>query len=87
MKLQVYHFCYVTTGCPHIAEEAVGAYVPEPYPIEVVPNHDPEGKVLLVHGYLQGRYLGRLNVVFDDEGNVTEWYGEPIRLDDNVEQG
>ena len=74
-------------GCPYIEADRVGAYRAEPYPIVVTPNDDPDGKVLVVHGYIDGRSIGRLNVVFDDEGHLSEWYGKPIRLDNNIEQG
>ena len=53
----------------------------------VTPDDDPDGKVLIVQGYPEAKFIGRLNVVFDGEGKVSEWYGAPIRLDDTVEQG
>ncbi len=57
------------------------------YPIVINPDHDPEGVVLIVHGTVYAKYLGRLNLVFDCDGNLTEWYGNPILLDDSIEQG
>ena len=57
------------------------------YPIVVNPKDDPESTVLIVHGTVYAKYLGRLNVVFDNEGNVCEWYGNPILLDQSVEEG
>ncbi|XP_072023582.1 snake venom 5'-nucleotidase-like [Amphiura filiformis] len=79
-------FQYPNNGCPFIREDEIGAYVSEPYPKVVTPNDDPDGEVLIIHGYIDARYIGRLNVVFDEDGKITEWYGNPIRLDKNIEQ-
>ncbi|XP_072041639.1 snake venom 5'-nucleotidase-like isoform X2 [Amphiura filiformis] len=73
------HFQY--TGCAPDVEPIL-----DEYPIVITPDHDPDGTVLIVHGTVYAKYLGRLNVVFDCDGNVTEWYGNPILLDDSVEQ-
>ena len=35
----------------------------------------------IVQAYAYGKYLGELNVTFDDEGNLTEASGEPILID------
>jgi 5'-nucleotidase / UDP-sugar diphosphatase len=35
----------------------------------------------IVQAYAYGKYLGELNVTFDDDGNVTEASGEPILID------
>ena len=45
-----------------------------PYPVMV-------GSTAIVQAYAYGKFLGELNVTFDDEGNVTEAVGEPILLD------
>lgn len=37
--------------------------------------------VQIVQAYAYGKYLGELNVTFDDEGNVTEAAGNPIVMD------
>ncbi|XP_072042366.1 5'-nucleotidase-like [Amphiura filiformis] len=58
----------------------------EPYPIVITPNDDPNGKVLIVHGYHTAKYLGRLDVTFDEEGKVEDFNGGPILLDKDVEQ-
>ncbi len=39
------------------------------------------GTTAIVSAYAYGKFLGELNVTFDDEGNVTEAVGEPILLD------
>jgi 5'-nucleotidase len=35
----------------------------------------------IVQAYAYGKYLGELNVTFDDEGNVKEASGEPVLID------
>ncbi|XP_038059746.1 snake venom 5'-nucleotidase-like [Patiria miniata] len=66
---------------------APSAEVPEgDYPTVVHPDYDATANVLVVQDYTFGKYLGRLDVTFDDNGNVTEWGGNPILLDENVPQ-
>ena len=45
-----------------------------PYPTMV-------GSTAIVQAYAYGKFLGELNVTFDDDGNVTEATGEPIIMD------
>ena len=45
-----------------------------PYPTMV-------GSTAIVSAYAYGKFLGELNVTFDDAGNVTEATGEPIIMD------
>ncbi len=40
--------------------------------------------VQIVQAYAYGKYLGELNVTFDDEGNVTETSGDLVVLDGTV---
>jgi 5'-nucleotidase len=42
------------------------------------------GDVAIVQAYAYGKFLGELNVTFDDAGVVTEAVGEPILLDASV---
>ncbi|XP_059173795.1 snake venom 5'-nucleotidase-like [Physella acuta] len=42
------------------------------------------GRVLVIQDYAYGKYLGELNVVFDDAGRVKSWTGNPILLDNSV---
>lgn len=42
------------------------------------------GSTAIVQAYAYGKFLGELNVTFDDEGNVTEATGEPIPIDASV---
>ncbi|KIN73620.1 bifunctional metallophosphatase/5'-nucleotidase [Sulfitobacter guttiformis] len=48
-----------------------------PYPTMV-------GTTAIVQAYAYGKYLGELNVTFDDEGNLTEATGEPVLIDASV---
>jgi 5'-nucleotidase len=58
-------------------EDAAG-----PYPTVVnSPSGDP---VLIVSAASFGKYLGRLDVTFDENGVATSWEGEPILLDASV---
>jgi len=53
-----------------------------PYPTWV---DNPDGyKVPVVQAYAYSKYLGDLNVTFDDNGVVTEATGEPIVMDASV---
>lgn len=45
-----------------------------PYPTMV-------GKTAIVQAYAYGKFLGELNVTFDDEGNITKAEGEPLIMD------
>jgi 5'-nucleotidase len=45
-----------------------------PYPTMV-------GNTAIVQAYAYGKYLGALNVTFDDAGNITQATGEPILID------
>ncbi len=50
-----------------------------PYPVMV-------GTTAIVQAYAYGKFLGELNVTFDDEGVITMASGEPILLDASVEE-
>ncbi|XP_033741400.1 snake venom 5'-nucleotidase-like [Pecten maximus] len=57
--------------------------VPEgPYPTVVTKENGEE--TLVVQAYWSGKYLGFIDVTFDDNGRVTEWKGAPILLDKSV---
>ncbi|KAK3603342.1 hypothetical protein CHS0354_025948 [Potamilus streckersoni] len=55
-----------------------------PYPTIVNTNNGR--KVLVVTAYAWSKYLGYLNVLFDDKGEVSSWNGNPILLDKTVPQ-
>ncbi|MXU65398.1 bifunctional metallophosphatase/5'-nucleotidase [Oceanomicrobium pacificus] len=48
-----------------------------PYPTMV-------GTTAIVQAYAYGKFLGELNVTFDDDGNIVEAMGEPLIMDGNV---
>ncbi|MEQ9327843.1 MAG: bifunctional metallophosphatase/5'-nucleotidase [Rhodospirillales bacterium] len=47
-------------------------------------NGPDGGKVAVVQAYAFGKYLGKLDVTFDDDGNVTAAVGEPIVVDGKI---
>lgn len=62
------------TYLSNTSDRAVG-----PYPTMV-------GSTAIVQAYAYGKFLGELNVTFDDAGNVTEAVGEPIIMDAGVHE-
>ncbi len=53
-----------------------------PYPTLV---NSPNGQtVLIVQAFQWSRYLGRLDVSFDDAGRVRAWQGAPIHMDNEI---
>ena len=53
-----------------------------PYPTWVT---GPDGgRTAIVQAYAYGKYLGRLDVHFDDQGAITEATGEPLLMDNTV---
>ena len=61
----------------NIAERAEG-----PYPT-MIPN--PQGQLVpIVQAYAYGKYLGEIEIEFNDQGEVISAKGEPILLDNSV---
>ncbi|WP_068119143.1 bifunctional metallophosphatase/5'-nucleotidase [Tropicimonas marinistellae] len=60
------------TYLSNVSDKAAG-----PYPTMV-------GDTAIVQAYAYGKFLGELNVTFDDEGKVTEAVGEPLIMDSSV---
>jgi 5'-nucleotidase/UDP-sugar diphosphatase len=60
------------TYLSNTSEDAVG-----PYPTMV-------NDVAIVQAYAYGKFLGELNVTFDEAGTVTKAAGEPLIMDGNV---
>jgi 5'-nucleotidase/UDP-sugar diphosphatase len=53
-----------------------------PYPFVV---NSPAGhRTLIIHAYIWGRLLGRLNLVFNAGGEITGWDGGPILVDKSI---
>ena len=50
-------------------------------------TQDSGRKVLVVQAYAFGKYLGLLETTFDANGELLRWQGNPILLDNTVEQG
>ena len=48
-----------------------------PYPTMV-------GETAIVQAYAYGKFLGELNLVFDDNGKLTEALGEPVNIDAGI---
>jgi len=60
------------TYLSNTSDRAVG-----PYPTMV-------GSTAIVQAYAYGKFLGELNLTFDDNGVITEASGEPVIMDANV---
>ncbi|XP_006870708.1 PREDICTED: 5'-nucleotidase [Chrysochloris asiatica] len=68
---------FLYTGTPPSKEEPAGKY---PF---IVTSEDGQ-KVPVVQAYAFGKYLGYLNVEFDEKGNVIASYGNPILLNSSI---
>ena len=56
-----------------------------PYPVKKMsPSGEP---VLVVQAFMQSKYLGVLDVTFDEAGVLTEWGGNPVLLNGSIPQG
>ena len=42
------------------------------------------GDTTIVQAYAYGKFLGELNVTFDDDGRIVEAVGEPLIMDGSV---
>jgi 5'-nucleotidase len=54
-----------------------------PYPIEIA-NTNGTTRTLIVSSWEKGKYLGDLHVLFDDQGNLIEWGGQPHVVDKTI---
>jgi 5'-nucleotidase len=55
------------------------------YPI--VFDHGVKGKTLVVQAYANGKYIGKLDTEFDENGIIVKFGGNPILLDSNTAEG
>ncbi|KAK4873923.1 hypothetical protein RN001_013283 [Aquatica leii] len=55
-----------------------------PYPVVV--QQSTGKKVPVVQAYAYTKYMGRLNITFDDNGNVIDFSGQPQLLNNKVQQ-
>lgn len=62
-----------------------GDKISGPYPIVV--EQTSGRKVLVVQAGSYLKYLGCINVQFDDAGEVVSWSGMPLFLDHSIAQG
>lgn len=76
----IYICCSFFTGKPPSDETPVGQY---PTVIEQIGGK----KALVVQAFTWGKYLGYLNVTFDNAGVITGYGGNPILLDHTVIEG
>eukprot|EP00106_Octopus_bimaculoides_P005783 XP_014773225.1 PREDICTED: 5'-nucleotidase-like isoform X2 [Octopus bimaculoides] len=70
---------FLYSGDPPSIEKPEGSYP------EVITQKDGE-KALVVQEFAFGKYLGYLRVEFDSKGRVKSWSGNPILLNNSVEQ-
>lgn len=68
------------TGTPPSGSTPAG-----PYPTEVV--HSSGHRVLIVQASAYARYVGNLVVYFDDNGDVLDFEGNPLYMDQTVPEG
>ena len=55
------------------------------YPFVV--NQTGGKQVPVVQAFAYTKYLGHLNLIFDDNGNLTDFGGNPILLTQNITEG
>jgi 5'-nucleotidase len=55
------------------------------YPL--VFDHGVKGKTLVVQAYANGKYIGKLDTEFDENGIIVKFGGNPILLDSNTAEG
>uniref|UniRef100_A0A3P9LLI0 5'-nucleotidase n=1 Tax=Oryzias latipes TaxID=8090 RepID=A0A3P9LLI0_ORYLA len=70
---------FLYTGTPPSTEVRAG-----PYPFMVTSLDGRQ--VPVVQAYAYGKYLGKLKVTFDENGNVIRSSGNPILLDSSIQQ-
>ena len=71
---------FLYTGTPPSNDRPVGEY---PTIVEQM-----SGKIVpVVQAYAYTKYLGYLDLTFDDSGNLTYWSGNPILLNQSYPKG
>ena len=73
-----------TTGVDVIVGGHSNSYLSNTSDRAVGPYPTMVGNTAIVQAYAYGKYLGELNVTFDDAGNVTQAIGEPLVMDGTV---
>ncbi|PIK38928.1 hypothetical protein BSL78_24223 [Apostichopus japonicus] len=72
---------FLYTGTPPTNDIPVGLY-----PTIVQSDIDPAHTTLVVTAYMHGKYLGFLQVEFDEEGTIRHFNGNPILLDSKIKE-
>lgn len=57
------------------------------YPKVISRDNISAPNVPIAHAYAFTRFLGKLELIFDDDGNIKEFGGNPILLDMQVREG
>ena len=57
----------------------------EKYPFVV--NHMDGRKTLVLQAGSMGKFVGHIEVKFDDAGNVVSWVGNPVLMDKSIPNG
>jgi 5'-nucleotidase/UDP-sugar diphosphatase len=73
-----------TTGVDVIVGGHSNSYLSNTSDRAVGPYPTMVGSTAIVQAYAYGKFLGELNVTFDDDGNVTAAVGEPIVMDADI---
>ncbi|GIY15803.1 protein 5NUC [Includes: UDP-sugar hydrolase [Caerostris darwini] len=68
---------FLYTGPTPSIEEPQG-----PYPVVI--EREDGSRALVVQDFAFGKYMGFLEILFDEEGKVSSWQGNPILLDATV---
>ena len=78
--LFIVFFLFFFAGDPPSNEKAKG-----PYPTVI--TNPSGGTTLVVQDFTWAKYLGELNVVFSENGEVVSYSGNPTLLDSSVPEG
>jgi len=65
-------------GPPPSKEVPVGRYP------TVITDKKTKKRILIVSAYAYGKYLGRIDLDFDDAGDITSWTGKPIYMNTSI---
>lgn len=61
--------------------------VPEGEYPTVIKHPDSGEQTLVVQAFAYGKYLGKLDLIFDENGRVASYQGAPIFLDSSFKEG
>lgn len=72
---------FLYSGTPPTDDVVIG-----PYPTIIIPENSPEDQVLVVQDFTFAKFLGFLQVTFDEGGKIISHNGNPILLDETVDE-